>query len=322
MTGGRPLVSVVTPVWNGALYLQECLDSVVAQTYDALEILIVDNESTDDTLAIAREYAARDRRIRVLTPSGFLTADENANRALREISPAAAYVKIVHADDWITADCVERMVELGEAHPTVGIVSSLRLIGDRIDLHGLPEHRTVYPGREIGRSALLGRPYPYVFGSPTSLLLRADLVRARPVFYSLDNPHQSDQESCLDLLRESDFGFVHEVLTYTRRHEAAETPQFVRIGAECPCRLRLLTAYGLDYLSSREYRRKLAVRVGEYAYFLLRHLPRLLERDFRAYHWRELRDLRGGVSALDVVRGGMTLVRTGRNAPSMVQSMV
>ena len=56
MTAGQPLVSVVTPVYNGAEYLVECIESVVNQTYANWEYVIVDNCSTDDTLAIARRY--------------------------------------------------------------------------------------------------------------------------------------------------------------------------------------------------------------------------------------------------------------------------
>ena len=219
-----PVVSVVTPVYNGESYLPECIESVLAQTWTDFEYIVADNCSTDATVAIAREYAARDLRIRVVTADEFVTADANANRALREIDQAAKYVKVVHADDWLFPTCLEKMVGLAEAHPRVGVVSAYRQLGEDVDLTGLPTDVTVLPGETVGHSALLGGPLPYLFGSPTSLLIRADLVRARPELYSLDNPHQSDQEACLDLLRESDLGFVHEPLTFTRRHEAAESP--------------------------------------------------------------------------------------------------
>ena len=65
-TGRSPLVSVVTPVYNGERFLRECIESVLAQTYQHWDYTIVDNSSTDQTSEIAREYAARDSRIRVL----------------------------------------------------------------------------------------------------------------------------------------------------------------------------------------------------------------------------------------------------------------
>ena len=277
---------------------------MLAQTWTEFEYLIVDNESTDSTLEIAHEYAA-DPRVRVLTPAGFLSADANANRALREIDPEAAYVKVVHGDDWLVPECVRKMVAASPRRiRSVGIVSAYRRHGAEIDLVGLPpDVSVIVPGREVGRSALLGGPLPYLFGSPTSLLLRADLVRGRPEFYSLDNPHQSDQEACLDLLRESDLGFVHDVLTFTRRHEDSESPFYVRVGARHPCSLRLLLEQGLPYLSREEHQRKLAVRLAEYGLYVLARPWKLLDRQFRSYHAAELRALAPGIELLDVSVG-------------------
>lgn len=64
-----PVVSVVTPVYNGERHLAECLESVLAQRYPHWEHVIVDNASTDGSVDIARGYAARDARIRVVTAS-------------------------------------------------------------------------------------------------------------------------------------------------------------------------------------------------------------------------------------------------------------
>src|SRR5882724_7298074 len=60
----QPLISVVTPVYNGAEHLAECIESVLAQTYQNWDYTIVDNCSTDGSVEIARRYAAKDRRIR------------------------------------------------------------------------------------------------------------------------------------------------------------------------------------------------------------------------------------------------------------------
>src|SRR5262249_51807175 len=148
-----------------------------------------------------------------------------------------------------------KMVAVAESHPSVGVVSAYRQVGEEVDLVGLPEDVEVVPGHEVGRSHLLGGPLPYLFGSPTSLLLRADLVRGRREFSRLDNPHQSDQEACLDLLTESDLGFVHDVLTFTRRHDESETPFYSRMGARFPCSLRLLTGHAARYLTREDRQR-------------------------------------------------------------------
>src|SRR5699024_12644967 len=59
------LISVIVPVFNGAPYLSRCIDSVLKQTYENLQILIIDDGSEDDSLNIAREYERKDKRIRV-----------------------------------------------------------------------------------------------------------------------------------------------------------------------------------------------------------------------------------------------------------------
>src|SRR5256885_10350008 len=114
MGATKPVVSVVTPVYNGAEYLVECIKSVINQPYENWEYVIVDNCSTDGTLEIARNYEALDSRIRVVTPNMFVGLVESGNRSLRKISPESKYTKVLHADDWLFPECLERMVELSE----------------------------------------------------------------------------------------------------------------------------------------------------------------------------------------------------------------
>lgn len=303
MSSTRPLVSVVTPVHNGEPYIAECVESVLAQTYDHLEYIVVDNCSTDATPDIVRRYAERDPRLRLVQPAEFVGPDPNANRALREISPDSSYTKVVHADDLIFPECLERMVGLAAAHSSVGVVAAYRLEGCRVTLDGLPLELTVVPGREICRSQLLGRPWGYLFGSPSSVLYRSDLVRSRPEFYALDNPFQSDQEACLLLLQESDFGFVHQVLTYTRRHEGADSTYYERVGAEEPGQLRLLVKYGPIFLRQDELERRLAARALAYVAMLARHPARLRRREFREFHARTFAELHGAIAAGDIGAG-------------------
>ena len=120
----EPLVSVVTPVYNGEEFLPQCIESVMAQTYRNWDFTIVNNCSTDGSLAISLKYAATDPRIKVVNNTNFLRILENHNRALRCISPEAKYCKVLFADDWLFSNCLESMVANAELHPSVGIVSS------------------------------------------------------------------------------------------------------------------------------------------------------------------------------------------------------
>src|ERR1700755_2465173 len=101
-----PLVSVVTPVYNNAHYLPDCIESILAQTYQNWDYTIVNNCSTDGSMDIARRYAARDGRIRIHDNRQFLRAIPNHNVALHQISPASKYCKMVFADDWVFPECI------------------------------------------------------------------------------------------------------------------------------------------------------------------------------------------------------------------------
>jgi glycosyltransferase involved in cell wall biosynthesis len=308
-TDEQPLVSVVTPVYNGAEFIAECIESVLRQTYANWEHVIVDNCSTDGTLEIARSCEERDPRIRVLSPGVFVDLIESGNRSLREISSESKYTKVLHADDWLFPECLERMVELAERNPTVGIVSAYRLEETKVTLTGLPHSISVLPGCEICRSTLIGEPYPHLFGSPSSLLIRSDLVRARHSFYDRDYdvtpdyPFTEDLAACCEALRESDLGFVHQVLTFTRRDDRSPYSTFSRLGANLPEQINLVTAYGPVYLSKPEYQRVLAAYLVRYGFFLLRSLPKLANPEFRAYHRPATQRIVRSIKARDVLEG-------------------
>src|SRR5438552_1134213 len=117
--GYSPLVSVLTPVYNGAKYLAKCMDSVLAQTYHNWEYIVVNNYSTDNSLDIACSYARRDNRIRVESNRQFVGVIENHNAAFRSISKESRYCKVVSADDHLFPECIEKLVEVAEREPRV-----------------------------------------------------------------------------------------------------------------------------------------------------------------------------------------------------------
>jgi glycosyltransferase involved in cell wall biosynthesis len=311
----QPLVSVVTPVYNAAEYFAECIESVLNQTYENWEYVIYDNCSTDGSLEIAQSYETQDPRVRVVAADVFVNQLASSNRSLREISPDSKYTKVLHADDWMFLECLERMVGLAERHPNVGIVGAYRLEETRVTLDGIPHSVSIISGRELGRSTLIGSPYPYVLGSPSSLLVRSDLVRERDFFYDPEFPigeeysFTDDQDVCCELLRASDFGFVHQVLTFTRRPEGSPFSKFVRFGAHLPERINLHAKHGPIFLTRAEYQRKLAILLAQYGFFLLTSPRRLLNSDTRAYHRAAVRRLWGALDTHDVIAGGRIQLR-------------
>ena len=284
-TGSQPLVSVVVPVYNEEQFLGECLESILAQTYGNWECVIVNNCSTDRSPDIARGYAASDPRIKVYDTTEFLRAVPNFNGALRRISAASKYVKIVFSDDWIFPECLERMVALAEEHPTAGIVGAYGLQGPDVMWSGLSYFGGLISGREVCRKLFLDDIY--VFGTGTSLLFRADLVRARDPFYNESNLH-ADSEACCALLANCDFGFVHQVLTFTRVREGS-LYQFSRgLNTLIAGRLYDLVTYGRHYLTESEFQRCVDKKLTEYYRFLAAHLVRRFDPKFWEYHKRKL----------------------------------
>ena len=102
-------VSVVVPVYNVETYLRRCVDSILAQTVEGLEVILIDDGSTDGSGEICDEYQRKDERIRVQhKPNGGLTS---AWKAGVELS-SGKYVGFVDSDDWIEPDMYERMLQL------------------------------------------------------------------------------------------------------------------------------------------------------------------------------------------------------------------
>ena len=217
---------------------------------------------------------------------------------------------MLHADDVMLPECLERMVAMALAHPSVAIVSAYRLNGAEVDLDGvIPWGTEVVAGRDVCRLALLGRGY--VFGAPSSLLVRADLIRARPAFYNEENLH-SDTEVCFELLQSADLGFVHQVLTRTRVHPGSvSSTSSARLNTYITGWLRTMTTYGRVYLTGDEYEQRLAWLVRRYYWSLAKAAVRGRFRDprYRAHHGATLRMLRRSVALPEIARGLLLAMR-------------
>jgi glycosyltransferase involved in cell wall biosynthesis len=247
------LVSVVTPFYNTAKYLRECIDSVLAQTHRNFEYLLVDNHSNDGSAEIAKEYVNRDPRVRYLRTPEFFKQDENYSYALTQISDAARFCKIVQADDWIFPRCITDLAAAAERYPSSGIVSSYILAETRVWGDGLQASKdgvTFLGGREAARQNLL-RPI-FLFGSPTTLLYRADVVRSRRPFY-VEGPLHSDTEAVYEILRSHDFVFVHQVLSFMRQQEGATMTSWRWMNPAELDRMIMTKRYGPEFLDTEEY---------------------------------------------------------------------
>lgn len=124
----QPRVSVGLPVYNGALYIREAIESILAQTFTDFELIISDNASTDSTPEICQEYAAQERRIRYFRNSYNVGVSENFNRVFA--LSTEEYFKWASHDDVCLPDYLERCVEVLENQPSVVLCYSKTRIID------------------------------------------------------------------------------------------------------------------------------------------------------------------------------------------------
>jgi glycosyltransferase involved in cell wall biosynthesis len=200
---GRPKVSVCIPAYQAERYLRATVDSVLAQDYADLELVVVDNNSTDGTRDILA--GVTDDRVRIIRNATTLFAIDNFNCAVQQTR--GEFVKLICADDTLTPDCIGQQVAVLEAAPDVVLVAAKT---DFIDDHGV----LVLPAR--GLAGLKGRlPADRVIkrvihsggnpiGAPVAVMFRrADFDRCGG--FDGDMPFLADLDLWVRLLRGGDF---------------------------------------------------------------------------------------------------------------------
>jgi glycosyltransferase involved in cell wall biosynthesis len=315
MGNAEPFVSVLTPFYNTAAFLPECIESVLGQSFRNFEYLLVDNHSTDSSAAIARDYAQRDPRVRVIRSDRFRDQIPNYNYALRQISSDSRYVKLAQADDLLYPRCLTEFVELAEAHPSVALVSAYDLRGTSVYGSGLSRDQRVLSGTETARLYFL--KWLFLFGSQTTVLYRADVVRARVPFYPEGAMH-ADTEVVFQILKDHDFGFVHQVLSCTRLRDDSISGKLQNLADTALDRLIIVKRFGQQFLEPSEYeqtlRGSLAWYYDELGRRWLAERMRKTNDEFWAYHRKGLATIGETIHRGAVVRAaGRILVRSAVN---------
>ena len=284
----EPLVSVVTPFHNTANYLEQCIQSVLAQSYPHFEYILLDNCSTDGSGEIAEKYARLDSRIRWLRNSRLLPQVQNYNRAIAEISQAGRYLKLVQADDSIFPLCLELMVRAFEESESIGLVSSYWLKGNQVRGSGFSFPSPVVRGQEMARDYL--RTGVWVFGSPTAVMYRSCLARNGKPFYDESKLHE-DTDKCMEILERWDFGFVHQILSFSRADNESISSAVRDFLPGALDRYIIVRRYADTFLE-REEAAALRDEAKRVYYRALAHQAfRLREKEFWKYHQAGLNTL-------------------------------
>lgn len=226
---GSHLVSVCIPTFNAARWIRECLNSALAQTYRPLEILVVDDASTDETVRLVRSI--KDERIRVIINEENIGLTRNWNKCV-QVSQGD-FIKFLLHDDILYPNCIEKMMQLFVSNNALGLVFSPRDIiletepENPIAETWLRNYETLHTrfdvlakinhGRELFSKYLSGGFQGNWIGEPSSVLIKKECFSHLGLFntklYQL-----CDMEMWLRIMFFYDVGFISEKLSAFRLH--------------------------------------------------------------------------------------------------------
>ena len=319
-SSGEPLVGVVTPFYNTERYLAQCIESVLAQTHGNFEYLLVNNMSTDGSREVALRYAAQDQRVRVIDSDVFRDQIPNYNHAIAQLDPRAKYVKLLCADDVISAEFLRRTVEVAERDERIGIVSSYYLVGEIPSGQGVPYGTWRVPGRQA-LAQMLRDGYFFV-GSPTAVLYRGSVVRERRPFYP-EGRYHADTAAAYEIMLEHDLGFAHDMLSFIRTDNDSITSRRRSYNLGALDKLIAVDRYGGRVFAPAEFEAVRREAWGTYYDYLGRNLLRARGREFWEYQ-------RGGLATVGLrlrrrdlwPRAALAVVRFALNPLDTAQRVV
>lgn len=207
-------VSIVIPCYNSAQFVRDALDSALAQDYDALDIVVVNDGSTDDFAARTASYGDNPRIKIVAQENRGLPAARN--RGIRESH--GAYLKFLDADDWLAPQTISKQIAAFQKNPDLGLVyCDLRRVdraGSALDDYSVAKARRILNG-DILPSLLVGG----YFTPHTVLVPRRVLERVGLFDETLGGT--ADTEMWMRIVCENYAAqFVPEKLAYYRLHDA------------------------------------------------------------------------------------------------------
>ena len=220
----QPTISVCLPVYNGERYLAGAIESVLNQTFESFELLIVDDCSTDSTWEIIDRYAIQDPRVRPLRNKQNLGLFANYNHSMA--SAGGQFIKLFAHDDIFRPTILQSMLAIFEQKPEVALVSTAK---EWIDSDGHPisssnpnERTTMRPfevDTQLAAQEAITRTLLKKInwlGEPCSQMFRKEHVGSG---FDARFKQIGDLELSYRILQHGDFFYMAEPLCYFRRHD-------------------------------------------------------------------------------------------------------
>ena len=205
----QPLVSLIIPIYNLADYLPQCLDSVRKQTYENLEALLINDGSTDASLAVCREYSRRDSRFQLIDKANSGVSDSR-NQALDRAE--GKYIQFLDGDDWLSPDATETLVHAAESTGADLVLAHFyRVVEERVAARGHIKAQRVLTRQEFAEE-MMKAPANYYYGVLWNKLYRRSIIEAHHLRFD------SQVNWCEDFL------FNLEYIEYVRLVSAVPKP--------------------------------------------------------------------------------------------------
>lgn len=214
-----PRISVLLPIYNDASYVPQAMDAMLNQTFTDFELLVTDDGSTDDTLSVLKDYAAKDQRVKIHSrPNRGLvySLNEGLERA------RAPFIARMDADDWSHPTRFARQLEFLEANPEVGVLGTgveiIRHNGSRDDYH--------YPVDNADLRTLMFFHVPFAH---SVVMYRKSILDQHQIRYREEFRHAEDFDIYEQISAVSKLANLHDILhrVQGRPDSVSETHQDV-----------------------------------------------------------------------------------------------
>ncbi len=224
----KPLVSICIPTYNSAAYIVRTIESALRQSYDNIEVVIVDDKSTDDTVNVIQ--AIMDDRIRLICNEVNLGMTGNWNKCINEAR--GEYIKLIPADDVIYESCIEKSVDMLREHEEVSLVIvGTDLINNEDKIIGAYAHwpkEGIFEGRKIAKKSVMLNNF---FGNPVCALFRkSDFVKTGG--FDADIPYILDFDLWIGLSALGKVAVIKEKLSGFRVRKDSNTGKLTGKGSK------------------------------------------------------------------------------------------